>query len=91
MSKIKQAERDFEFISSQFLSADLPNDWFEMKAEKLYDFLKENAWYPYEDWDGEKIFGAIEDLAVDMRAYIELERRISERELVIERLNLGDS
>jgi len=62
-----------------------------MKAEKLYDFLKENAWYPYEDWDGEKIFGAIEDLAVDMRAYIELERRISERELVIERLNLGDS
>jgi len=45
---------------------------------KLYDFLKENAWYPYEDWDGEKIFGAIEDLAVDMRAYIELERRIRE-------------
>ena len=78
MSKIKQAERDFEFISSQFLSADLPNDWFEMEAEKLYDFLKENAWYPYEDWDGEKIFGAIEDLAVDMRAYIELERRIRE-------------
>jgi len=78
MSKITQAKTDFEFISSQFLCEDLPNDWFEMKEEKLYDFLKENAWYPYEDWDGEKIFGAIEDLAVDMRAYIELERRIRE-------------
>ena len=78
MSKIKQAETDFEFISSQFLSADLPNDWFEMKAEKLYDFLKENAWYPYEDWDGEKIFSAIEHLAIDMRAYVEIEKRIRE-------------
>ena len=34
MSKITQAKTDFEFVSSQFLCADLPNDWFEMKAEK---------------------------------------------------------
>ena len=78
MSKITQAKTDFEFISSQFLSADLPNNWFEMEEEKLYDFLKENAWYPYEDWDGEKIFSSIEHLAIDMRAYVELERRIRE-------------
>ena len=79
MKKIEDVNRehlrDFEFISSQFLCDDLPKDWYEMKAEKLYKFLKDVAWYPYEDWDGEKIFGAIQDLAIDMRAYIELEKR----------------
>ena len=79
MKKIEDVNRehlrDFEFISSQFLCDDLPKDWYEMKAEKLYKFLKDVAWYPYEDWDGEKIFGAIQDLACDMRAYIELEKR----------------
>ena len=78
MAKITQFMTDVEFVSSQFLCSDLPKDWYEMKAEKLYDFLKENAWYPYEDWDGEKIFSAIEHLAIDMRAYFELEKRISE-------------
>ena len=74
----KQYEKDVEFVSSQFLCSELPKDWYEMKAEKLYDFIEENVWYPYEDWDGEKIFSAIEDLAIDMRAYFELEKRISE-------------
>ena len=74
----KQYEKDVEFVSSQFLCSELPKDWYEMEAEKLYDFIEENAWYPYEDWDGEKIFSAIEDLAIDMRAYFELEKRISE-------------
>ena len=74
MAKITQFMTDVEFVSSQFLCSDLPKDWYEMEEEKLYDFLKENAWYPYEDWDGEKIYSAIVDLAVDMRAYIEIEK-----------------
>ncbi len=75
MSYDSQFEKDVQFVSGQFLCDDLPKDWYEMKAEKLYKHLKEVAWYPYEDWDGEKIFGAIQDLAIDMRAYINIEKK----------------
>ncbi len=71
-------EKDVEFVSGQFLCADLPKDWNkegEIDNEVFYTWLEQNAWFPYEDWSGEKIFGAIIDLAVDMRAYIETEKK----------------
>ena len=78
MTHDKQFEKDVEFVSGQFLCADLPKDWNkegEIDNEVFYQWLEDNAWYPYEDWNGEKLFGAIVDLAVDMRAYIELEKQ----------------
>jgi len=78
MTNDRQFEKDVEFISGQFLCADLPKDWNkegEIDNEVFYQWLEDNAWYPYEDWSGEKIYSAIVDLAVDMRAYIEIEKK----------------
>tara|TARA_Y100000592_G_C5385984_1_gene275813 strand:+ start:627 stop:899 length:273 start_codon:yes stop_codon:yes gene_type:complete len=81
MSNDSQFEKDVEFVSGQFLCADLPKDWNkegELDNEVFYTWLEQNAWSPYEHWTGEKIYSAIVDLAVDMRAYINLEKREEE-------------
>ena len=81
MTNDKQFEQDFEFVSGQFICDDLPKDWNkegEIDNEVFYTWLEQNAWYPYEDWSGEKIYGAIYDLAIDMRAYINAEKRDEE-------------
>ena len=78
MSNDSQFIKYVEFVSGQFLCADLPKNWNvegEIDNEVFYQWLEDNAWYPYEDWSGEKLYGAIVDLAVDMRAYINLEKR----------------
>lgn len=77
MTNEEQFEKDMEFVSSQFLCDDLPDNWNvegEIDNEVFYQWLEDSAWYPYADWSGEKLYGAMVDLAVDMRAYINLEK-----------------
>ena len=74
----RQFEKDVEFVSGQFLCDDLPKNWNvegEIDNEVFYQWLEDNAWSPYEHWSGEKIYSAIVDLAVDMRAYINIEKK----------------
>ena len=78
MSTDNQFLKDVEFISGQFLCADLPKDWYvedKIDQEVFYKWIEDNAWYPYDDWTGEKIYDAIVDFAVDMSAYIEVEKK----------------
>lgn len=66
--------KDFEFASSQYLSNELPDSWNSIVDEELYQWIESNAWYPYEEWSGERIYEAIVDLAIDLRAYIERDK-----------------
>ena len=49
MSNDNQFLKDVEFISGQFLCADLPKDWYvedKIDQEVFYKWIEDNAWYP---------------------------------------------
>ena len=66
-----QKEKDILWAASQFLYDDLPDNYRDWSEKELNYFLEKNAWEPFEDWDGAKLWAHIEDLAVSMRKYVE--------------------
>ena len=66
---MNQYEKDILWASSQFLYDDLPDNWKDWSEEKLFKFVEQNAWEPFADWDGAKLWAHIQDLAVSMRKY----------------------
>jgi hypothetical protein len=66
-----QKEKDILWAASQFLYDDLPDNYRDWSEKELNYFLEKNAWEPFEDWDGAKLWAHIQDLAVSMRKYAE--------------------
>jgi hypothetical protein len=66
-----QKEKDILWAASQFLYDDLPDNYRDWSEKELNYFLEKNAWEPFEDWDGAKLWAHIQDLAVSMRKYVE--------------------
>jgi len=66
-----QKDKDIRWAASQFLYEDLPEDYQDWPDDQLFDFLEFNAWEPFAEWDGAKLWAHIEDLAVSMRKYAE--------------------
>ena len=66
-----QKEMDINWAASQFLYDDLPDNYRDWSEKELNYFLEKNAWEPFEDWDGAKLWAHIQDLAVSMRKYAE--------------------
>ena len=64
-----QKDKDIRWAASQFLYDDLPEGYQDWTEEKLFKFLENNAWEPFEDWYGAKLWAHIQDLAVSMRKY----------------------
>jgi hypothetical protein len=64
-----QKEKDILWAASQFLYDDLPEGYQDWSDDQLFKFLENNAWEPFEDWDGAKLWAHIQDLAVSMRKY----------------------
>jgi hypothetical protein len=64
-----QKEKDILWAASQFLYDDLPDNYRDWSEKELNYFLEKNAWEPFEDWDGAKLWAHIQDLAVSMRKY----------------------
>lgn len=56
-------EKAYRLASQQYLIADLPKDWQEMDEEEFYSFLKDNAWEPFENWEGSDIWEQIDQTA----------------------------
>jgi len=46
-------------MSGQFLTNYLPNNFQDWDDEKLYDWVEQNAWQPFEDWSGQELLDQI--------------------------------
>ena len=66
----KKDKRDLMFAADYYLYKDLPNNFDKWPAKKLFKFIEESAWQPFEYWEGEKLWHEIEKLANGVREYI---------------------
>jgi len=62
MNKIQAYVRASKF----YLTEELPLDFFELDEQEVTDFIRDNRWQPFEDWEPHDIWELIEDLAIDM-------------------------
>ena len=51
--------------SKFYLTEELPSDLFELSQKEVADFIQENRWQPFEDWEPHGIWELIEDLAIE--------------------------
>jgi len=49
--------------SKFYLSEELPSDFFELDEQEVTDFIQDNAWQPFEQWEPRGIWDLIEDIA----------------------------
>ena len=49
--------------SKFYLTEELPSDFFELDEQEVTDFIRDNAWQPFEQWEPHGIWDLIEDLA----------------------------
>ena len=59
-------DRAYIHASSQVLTEQFPVDVKTWGNEKIKAFCEENAWEPFEYWDGDVIHAHIEDIAADL-------------------------
>lgn len=48
-----------EKTAMHYLSEELPAGWLDWTEEQLYEWLEENAWEPFELWDGKRVWDMI--------------------------------
>ena len=68
MNKIQAYVRASKF----YLTEELPLDFFELDEQEVTDFIRDNRWEPFEEWEPHGIWELIEDLAIDMLKIHEL-------------------
>lgn len=49
--------------SKFYLSEPLPEDFDELDEQDVTDFIRDNKWEPFEEWEPHGIWELIEDLA----------------------------
>ena len=60
-----------QLASGPYLSANLPNNWYDLTEKQQNEFLNENNWEPFEDYDPEYVMGCIESAAKVTQVFIE--------------------
>ena len=65
-----EEDRDIQWASQHFLTDSLPDDWQNMKNEKIDEFIKNYKWQLIEDWEIDDIWQQIGQIARSMRSYI---------------------
>ena len=63
---------DIIWASGQFLTEPFPDNYEQWSNEKLDDFIDDNKWEPFENYDPSFIWEQIEHLAYSVRNYIDL-------------------
>lgn len=48
-----------------YLCDELPKDFDELDEQEVMNFIEENKWQPFEDWEAHGIWELIEDLATE--------------------------
>jgi len=66
-----------EKAAGYYLCDDLPEDWMDLDEDKLHTHLEIYAWEPFEYYDGDKLWGLIDELAADFRYVANIERQKS--------------
>ena len=59
-------QRCFIWASGHYLSDSLEPDFFDLETQNQFEFLQENAWHPFENYQGKDIYDYIYDLACDI-------------------------
>jgi len=75
--EMKVEKRDIEYIASCYLCEDLPKNWEQDligedddKRYAFYEWVEQNAWEPFEQWEGEELWDHIENTVFDMIRYM---------------------
>lgn len=58
-------------VSGILLTKNLPEDWSSLSEENLYNYISENAWEPFENWQPNDVLNCIEDIATIVSNVIE--------------------
>jgi hypothetical protein len=61
---------DLIWASGTFLTTKLPKNFPDFSQNRLFKFLENNAWEPFEGSKGEWIWEQIENLAWSMREHV---------------------
>lgn len=59
----EQLQYYFLCASSHVLCRELPKDFNDWADDKLFAFLEDNAWQPFENFGGEDLYDHILDIA----------------------------
>ena len=62
---------DIIWARGQFLTEPFPDNYEQWSNEKLDDFIDDNKWEPFENYDPSFIWEQIEHLAYSVRNYID--------------------
>ena len=60
-----------QLASGHYLSANLPNNWYDLTKDQQNEFLIENNWEPFENYDPEYVRGCIESAAKVTHEFVE--------------------
>ena len=60
-----------QLCSGHYLSANIPNNWYNLTENQQNEFINENNWEPFEDYDVEYIWSCIESAAKVTQQFIE--------------------
>ena len=60
-----------QLCSGHYLSANLPNNWYDLTEKQQNEFLNENNWEPFENYPPEYVWGCIESAAKVTQQFIE--------------------
>jgi len=58
-------------MSGHFLCESIPDNWEEIDDDEFFEFVSENAWEPFEYWEGKDLFSEIDSAASQMIGWIE--------------------
>jgi len=58
-------------MSGHFLCEPIPDNWEEIDDDEFFEFVRDNAWEPFEYWEGEQLFTLIDSAAYQMIGWIE--------------------
>ena len=60
-----------QLASGHYLSANIPKNWYDWTEDQQNEFLIENNWEPFENYDPEYVWGCIESAAKVTQEFIE--------------------
>lgn len=60
-----------QLCSGHFLSAKLPDNWQDLTESKQSQFLENNVWHPFEDYNPEFVWQCIQSAAVATQEFID--------------------
>ena len=63
--------RILQLCSGHYLSANIPNNWYDLTEEEQNKFLTDNVWEPFETYDVEFVWRCITSATKATQEFIE--------------------